>query len=181
MSGPAQQTTVSATMTRGFPGMVSDTTQYKDVVSKVNTSVAADPYVAADTELQFGFAVVKGTGDSDVKNITANTDTVVGPVVHSHAYEKDVELGDLGLKHAVTVGVMRHGRMLVYSDEAVTPADAVRIRCDTNGAHKPGAFCKTASAGHTLHVTAGIKWVESAGPGPVEVEIDMTNFAATAD
>lgn len=183
MSGPAQQTTVAAKMTIAYPGLISDAAHNKDVASAVSEEASA--------EIAFGRMVKKGTADSGALIPTANTNRMLGVVVHSHAYEKDQELGDTGLKPKITMGVMRHGRIFVEVDEDVTPTDAVRLRCDTNGGTVPGVFCKSASAGHTLNLSPLAAWVSSSfaytPPGGsatkvAELELDITNIsAATAD
>lgn len=142
----------------------------------------------ASTEMPFGVAVKLGTDpDDQVKLLTAAANVIAGVTVHSHAYAKDVELGDDGLKANVTVGVLRKGVVRVYSSEAiVVGTSAVRIRHDANaGAGQllgPGTFCKTASANHTMAVTSGMKWVKGCDAGGVaELEVDMTSFAVAAD
>lgn len=169
----ATQTSVSALMTRGFAGMCADTSFQKDVVSKVNAEASA--------EIAFGSAVVKGTGDDDVKIPALTSDVLVGIVAHSHAYEKDIEVGDTGIKPKMTVGVARHGRWLVTVDVAVTPSSPVRVRMDNNAGKVPGQFCTAAVAGHTTLLVGAKYRTTTAGAGVVEIELDATAFVQTAD
>lgn len=183
MSGPAQQTSVAAKMIVAYPGLIVDTSFRKDVTSAVSEEASA--------EIAFGRMVKKGTADSGALIPTANTNLMLGIVVHSHAYEKDQELGDTGLKPKITLGLMRHGRIFVEVSEDVTPTDAVRLSCDTHSSAVPGVFCKTADAGHTLNLTPLARWVSSSfaytPPGGsatkvAELEVDLTNISsATAD
>jgi hypothetical protein len=142
----------------------------------------------AAAELPFGCAAKLGTDpDAQVAVPTAQANIIAGVTVHSHAYAKDVELGTNGVKTSVPIGVLKNGVIRVYSSEAiVVGTSAVRIRIDTNAGTDnllgPGTFCKSSSAGHTILVTSGMKWVKGCGAGGVaELSVCMDAFAKTDD
>ena len=173
----AQQTSV-ATMGKTFAGLLSDLAP-KYVRSYQNESA---------TELPFGVAVKLGSDpDKYVAVPTAQASVIHGVSVHSHAYAKPTELGDTGLKQYVTVGVLRWGVINVYcSEQVVVGTSGVRIRIDTNAGSDallgPGTFCVSSSAGHTILVTSGMKWLRGcAAQGFAELEVNMSSFAKTND
>lgn len=170
----ATQTAVAAKGT-AFAGMLVDNGE-RDTPSYVSES---------SSEIAFGLAVIQGTADRGATLPAAQSPAFLGVVLHTNALAKDNELGDTGIKQYVAMNVMRQGRVYVYSSEAVTPAAAVRIRCDTNAGTGallgPGTFCKSASAGHTTLITKGAKWLESAGPGIVALQLDFGALAMTSD
>jgi len=126
--------------------------------------------------------VKQGTGDDVCLRLSAGTDKLIGIVVHSHAYEKDIELGDSGLKPKVTVGVLARGKIWVDVEEAVAVTDAVRVFVSDTG-HVAGKFGKTADAGKSLDISKFARWLTSTtGAGIAQVEVDMTGRSqATAD
>lgn len=139
-------------------------------------------------EMPIGVVVAHGTDpDAQVLLLTGSSDPIAGITVHSHGYAKPTELGDTGLKEFVTVGVLRQGVIRVYCSEAiVVGTSAVRIRIDDDAGDGallgPGTFCKTSSGGHTVLVTAGMKWVKGCGAGGVaELDVNLAALAITAD
>lgn len=173
------QTTVPDRMTRAYAGLISDTSFIKDVRSFVSEEASA--------EIPFGVMVVRGT-DKNVgcllphTSAAASSDIMIGVVVHSHAYDKPLELGDTGLKPKTTVGVLVHGRIWVPVEETVAPGDAVRVRVIAAGAEVKGAFRTTADSTDTVNITAFARWVTGGAAGSVaELEVDMTRPDGTAD
>lgn len=174
----AQQTSV-AYQDEGFAGQLADSSDLKNARSYLNENA---------TEIAFGLAVAGGTDpDRGVILPASNASTVRGVSLHDHAYAKDGELGSIGLKQYASVSALRHGTVKVYCSEAVVvDTSAVRIRMDTNAGTGallgPGTFCVSSSAGHTVLVTAGMKWVKGCGAGGIaHLEVDMTAFAKTND
>jgi hypothetical protein len=170
----AQQTSVVA-MTPGFAGMLADTGE-KDVRSYVSEEASA--------EIPFGQLVKQGSADTGCLRLSAGTDVnkFLGVVVHSHAYEKDIEVGTSGIKPKMTVGVLFEGTVWVSVSEAVGPTDPVRVFIDDTG-HVAGTFCKTASATHTVLISAWARFLTSTtGAGLVQLKIDTTgSVSSTAD
>lgn len=173
----AQQTSV-ATQSDGLPGMLADMAN-KYAIGRRNIAAA---------EIPMGAAVKIGTDpDVDVAVPTAQSSVIHGVALHSHAYAKDTELGTVGLKQYVSVSVLRKGVVKVYcSEQVVVGTSGVRIRIDTNAGSDdllgPGTFCVSSSAGHTILVTSGMKWIKGCGAGGIAwLEVDMTSFAKTND
>lgn len=169
----AIQTAVAATMTRAFAGMLSDSSRIKDVRSYVNAEASANMIP--------GRMVKQGATDDACLLPTAAT-VLLGVVVHSHAYARDIETDDLtgGIKPKMTVGVLNKGRIWVEVDEAVAPGNAVRVRITSAGGGQ-GTFRKTAGAGLTVNLSAFATWrTSTTGAGIAELEIDMTSAAALA-
>jgi hypothetical protein len=177
----ASQTTVANRMTRGFPGMIADSSFLKNVRSYVSTESSA--------EIPFGVMVVEGTDPATHAvlphtSASASEQKLLGVVAHSHAYAKPQELGDSGLKPAATLGVLTHGVILVRIEEDVDPGDHVRVRVVAGGSEQAGEFRATADSTDCIDISAFARWVSSgtAAEGFAELEIDMTNRAsASAD
>jgi len=172
------QTSVTA-LTRGYAGMLVDTSYHKNTRSYVSEESSA--------EIPFGVMVVQGTADNQAllphTSAADNEQKLLGIVQHSHAYAKDQELGDDGLKPKVTMGVLTHGRILVPVEEDVAPGDAVRVRVVVSGAEQAGAFRTAADGTDCIDISSFARWTASGtAAGVAELEIDMTNRAgATAD
>lgn len=174
----AIQTSV-AYQDEGFAGQLADSCDVKYARSYLNENA---------TEMAFGLAVAGGTApDTGVILPASNASTVRGISLHDHAYAKDSELGSTGLKQYASVSVLRKGVVKVYCSEAVVvDTSAVRIRMDTNAGTGallgPGTFCVSANAGHTVLVTAGMKWIKGCGAGGIaHLEVEMDSFAKTND
>ncbi len=112
-----------------------------------------DEYVqsfAAEGEILFGSAVVRGSEDAGVKTISAATDEFLGVAAKSfEASQFDDELYSIG----DPVGVIRKGIVVVYAEEAVDPGDPVRVRHTAVTGKAAGAFCTTAEAGKTAVIS----------------------------
>jgi len=111
-----------------------------------------DEYIgsfAAEGEILFGTAVVRGTDPEGVKTIAAATDELLGVAGLSfEASQFDDEMYSVG----DPVGVVRKGVPVVYAEEAVKPGDKVRVRHTAVTGKAAGAFCTTAEAGKTAVV-----------------------------
>ncbi len=165
------QTSVTDVMTIGFPGMLSDSSRTKDVASKTSEEASA--------EIPFGVMVKQGTEDDGVLLLTSIADLLVGVVLHSDEYLKDLQLGDDGLKPGTTMGVLVAGRCLVRVEDAVTPASGVFVRAVAAGAEVAGAFRGTADSTDCINITDYAKFRESAGAGEVvELEFNMITSRA---
>lgn len=157
------QTSVSDNPAVGFAGMLVDSSE-SDVASYVSEEAAA--------EIPFGVMVQQGTADTQALLIAAQADVPIGVVVHSHAYAKDDELGDTGLKPDVTLGILKRGVIWVTAIDAVTPADDVRYT------EAGGGFLTTAAGGVTVDCSTFARFLTTAGVGElVQLEIDMTGRA----
>jgi hypothetical protein len=154
-------------MTQGYAGMLDGS----------DHNFASGFSEEASAEIPFGVAVARGTADDGVKLPAASTAKIRGVVVHSHAYDKDQELGDTGIKPKCQISVGRRGRFLVTVEEAVIPGDRAFIRYATgDGGSQKGAWRKSAVAGETIDVTAEAEFQTTASAaGLAVVEVDFTN------
>lgn len=168
------QTSVSITPSVAFAGMVGDSELTKNARSYVSAEASA--------EIQFGIMVKQGTGDDQCLLPTATTDKFVGVTLHSHAYDKDTELGTLGLKPKVAVNALQQGTVWVVVDEAVSPADAVRVRVTSAGG-AVGTFRKTAVGGQSVNISGFARWLSTTtGAGLALLQLDMSGRqSGTAD
>ena len=167
----APQTSVSS-MARGFAGLVSDSSRDSNVRSYVSEEASA--------EIPFGTFVKQGAADNGALKMTAQTDaTIIGLVVHSHAYAKDTELGDTGLKPGVTLSVLTRGRAFVLCEQAVTPATPVFIRGVAAGAEVAGSVRSDADVNDAVDASAWARFLETTtGAGFAEIEFDVNNRLA---
>lgn len=139
-----------------------------------------DEYIntfAAEGEILFGSAVVRGTDSAGVKTISAATDELLGVAASSfEASQFDDGLYSVG----DPVGVVRKGVVVVCVEEAVTPGDPVRVRHTAGTGTAPGAFCTTAEGGKTAVVknaefrgtVTGLGYVALWVSGPFELVAD---------
>lgn len=162
------QTSVADAMTEGFAGLQADSNHNNDVRSYVNEN--------AD-EIAFGLMVKQGTNDGQAALLDAVADIaqMIGVLVHSHAYDKDNELGDDGLKQYVTMGVLQKGTIWVPVEEAVTPADDCFIRCVAAGAEQAGAFRTDADGVDAVDCSAFCRFLTTTtGAGVAQIQFDVT-------
>lgn len=159
----APQTSVSVQQAVAFAGMVGDTAHMRDAKSYTNAEASA--------EIPFGLFAIQGTAVDEAKIPSAQADVGVGIVLHSHAFQKDNELGTTGLKSKVVFSALTRGRVWVTTDEAITLASAVRVRMSGAGA---GTFRASSSAGVTKLLN-GCRWVSvsTATPGVAQLEFDI--------
>ncbi len=175
----AQQTSVSESTAIAFAGMLADTSN-KRTQSKYNEEASA--------EMPFGVMLCRGT-DEDNGALLLNTSAAsmvgkfVGISLHSHAYAKDTELGDTGLKSKVSLDVLTQGRCYVQPEDTVTPGDPVRVRVVVAGSEVKGAFLTTDDgSADCVDVSGFCRWVTSGSSTvPAVVEIDLTFALGVAD
>lgn len=170
------QTTVDNPALLGEPGQLADlhTTEFGDVVSVTNQEGAA--------AIPFGVAVKRGTVDGSAKLIATNADLLEGVSVFSHLFDDPTQVSSAGLLPTTTFGVLRHGRIIVQSEDAITPVSEVHVRATANGGNvQPGAFRGTADGVHTIDCTAFCKWRTSCGAGGLAVlEVDLSDASLAA-
>lgn len=168
------QTAVTTAPLVGRPGEPADehTSRNGRVVSAVQSeaSVAMIP----------GIMVQKGTGDNDVKLMTATSNKLAGIVVRTHDVSDldfDVLATNPGYRPGAEVPIARTERWFVRIEENVTPTSDVRVRCVAVSAEIAGAFRATADSTDCIEITAFAKWVRTAlaADGVAELEIDMAN------
>ncbi len=175
------QTSVTA-KAAAFAGELGDTGMH-DVLSYLNQEDDS-----STGEVPFGTMLIQGTAYNQAKAPTAQSAAFVGVVVHSHAYAKDTELGDKGLKLNATMSLLRRGRIWVYVPEAVTVGGTVRVMIDDNNDDQgdlegPGSFRTSDVTGtHSEVLTGGARWMTAtAGAGLALLELDMDALTTTND
>lgn len=168
---PTVQSSVSDKPAIGRAGQIADSGRDKVARSYVNAEASA--------EMPFGVMLARGTGDQDAllphTSAAAMADAFIGVLVFNHAYAKDGELGDTGLKPNVQLSVLTHGRVLVTTEDAVSPGDPVRVRVVTAGMEVAGAFRTAQDLTDCVDISTMARWVTSAGAGELAVlELNMT-------
>lgn len=159
------QTVITTTMSAGFAG------QLDGMDHDIATGIQAE----ASAEMPFGAGVVRASGgDDNVKLPSAVTDNVRGVISHSHVYDKDQQLGTVGVKPKNLVNVVRRGRIRVKVEEAVVPGDRAYLRYAGSG--DKGAWRKSAVPGETIDCTAEAEFQTTAGVnGFAILDVDFTN------
>lgn len=176
------QTSVTTAPLVGRPGEPADelTGRIGRVVSRVSAEASAN--------IPLGVMVQKGTGDYDVKVLTAVTNKLEGVTVRTHDIsDLDFDLTSAtgnGYKPGAMLPVARTERWFVRIEENVAPGLDVRVRCVVAGSEVAGSFRTTADSTDCIELTPLARWVRTAlaADGVGELEIDMTNIdLAVAD
>lgn len=170
------QTSVDSPALLGEPGQLADlhTSEFGDVGSVTSSETAA--------AIPFGVVVKAGTTDDSAKLVAANTDALIGITVFSHLFDDPTQITSAGLLPTVTFGILRRGRIIVVSEDAITPASEVHVRATANGGNtQPGKLRGTADGAHTIDITPFAKWRSSCGAGGLAVlEVDFTGSSLAA-
>lgn len=149
----------------GYAGQLADSS-HNDVVTMVSEEASA--------EIPMGACVMQGTADDQAKLPTSAAAVMVGVVLHSHQYSKDVELGTTGLKPKACLNILRRGRCFVYSETAVVKGLAAFVRHTAEAPDlQTGLFRADLDTDKAVKVY-GIRWAEtSSGAGLKLVDVDM--------
>lgn len=151
------QTAYNMTGPESISGMLDDASgSPKNIVTRNNPAV----------EIPFGRAVAKIVGDDDgIKLPDGAGVTLEGVCLESRAVPEGSATLDSAWPVKSAVPVIRRGRVRVFVEEAVTPADSVFVRHTVNGAlNQLGAFRKDNDGGKALAFTEA-KYVKSAIAG----------------
>lgn len=147
-----------------------------------------DSYVQgeASAEVPFGAVVAQGTagtsGTPDKAILMVDTNSVpVGVLVHSHAYNRETQLGTTGVKPAFVVDVLRKGRIYALFEGSVTKGNNAFVRHTAGGGgSQKGALRADADTASAV-LCRGISFAETkSGGGYVLVNVDLDNVAATS-
>ncbi len=166
-----------------FAGMIADLSRG----ALIDTFIQGE----ASAEVPFGSFVVLSTGTTLPGTASApNVPTGIlpaasgdnyghgGVVVHSHWYDKRLQLGEDGVLPGNLISVMRRGRIWVNVEEAVTPADSVFVRYTASGANVPGNFRTDADTSKALQLY-GCRFASiTTGAGLAILEIDLNAHLA---
>jgi hypothetical protein len=167
MSAP--QTSVPTTPAIGVEGQLADL--WTQEIGDVRTATSEE----ASASIAFGRCVKRGTADDSMKILTAITETILGITVYSPLLSKPDELDAVGMTPKTVGSVLRMGRIIVTSEDAVTPASGVFVRALVNGGNTIiGGFRGTADGVTTIDISAFAQWTSSAAAGALaELEVDF--------
>lgn len=157
------QTAYLLTMALPFPGVIYDISP-----RLIESGVSAE----SSAEIPFGAGIKSdGVTESGVLLCTANTDVLRGIVIHSHAYDRINELGTVGIKPKVKVGVMRKGRIWVAVNASVTMVSRGFWNFST------GFWTPTAAAPNTIDATnqSVFRTLYTGSNGVAVIDVDFTN------
>ena len=130
----------------------------------------------AEGDIKFGYAVVKGTGDLDVRVPAAANSQFVGVARWS---TEASDFNNESYKAKDPVGVFSTGVPVVCVEEEVKIGDPVRVRLVANGEKIAGRFCKTREAGRTA-VINNAEWHSASKDGVAHLYINGP-FTTTMD
>lgn len=154
----------------GIAGMQGDNTQGQQKSTAINVEAAA--------EIAFGymvmrFAAASGVNPPGAKITSAAGDDLLGVVMHSHEYDKRLDLGTVGVLPKRQLNVMQQGRVWVMVDVAVAVTDTVYVRYTTNGAALAGTFTNSADTAKARIVYGAKFLTATTGAGLVLLELDI--------
>lgn len=171
---------------QAFAGMIADFGGRRagGIISMLNGEVSA--------EIPFGRFVVQQTPQTPPPVSTgggtpalgrlpsgAGNDFVGGGVVvHSHDYDKRLDLGTVGIKPKRMMGVMRVGKVFVIGEQAMAVTDPIFVRHTTNGGLTPGSFRKDADTANAIRIYGARVVQATTAAGILQIEIDMNAHAA---
>jgi hypothetical protein len=159
------QTSVSTNFGLGYAGMRADNGPC-DTLSCYNRNGTAIP---------FGLALVKGTGDRDVKLPVGGSVAAdfMGLAEFTHAYKNYDLASPLGIPIGGMVDVARKGRYLVQVDGTVVAGGPVFMRIAAGTGTQLGAFRGDADTASCVALT-GLKFLSAATAGNLAiVEINI--------
>jgi len=160
----SQTTAPAINMANAFAGLIAESYQPKDIVSRIN--------VAAAMKIGYLASLDSGNGDDAVKAPAASTDvtdTPSGFIAHTHALESS-ETGDPQFPVKSALNIMRKGRIWVPVEDAVTVGAGVYVRFQ-NGSE---GLCRSdADAGNAALLPSAKFVTSTTGAGLAMVEINL--------
>jgi len=155
------QTSYSVKQAASFAGLIADTYQGKDIVTKVNE----------DGVIYIGRLVSFDDGDLTAKHPAAAADITgkaIGVVAHSHNNQSKNDGLDPNYEIKKPFDVMKKGRIWVKSEDAVTAYNStVNVRY-VAGSGVVGGFLGAAVSMETA-VLPNARWITSCGAGELAV------------
>lgn len=173
----ATQTSYGATMTKAIEGALAD-----------NGPHEVDPYYnqEASAAIAFGRAVKRGTVDGAAKLPSAETDVIVGIVLHADAYGTGAD-GELkqdgtawtnGLRPGAVMSVLTKGTIWAIPRTAVTPGDRLWVRAVSaeSGVEFLGGLEDADDSTDTIDCTKQGEWLDTAAAGSLaRLRVDFSN------
>jgi hypothetical protein len=145
----------------------------------------------ASAEIPFGAFVVQSAaptlpGTATAPNVpTAKLPAASGDnfggggiVLHSHWYDKRLQLGTTGVKPGNLLTVVRRGRLWVNGEVALAITDAVYARYTASGGNTPGNFRNNDDTSKALRLYGCRFLTGLTAAGLVAVEIDLNAHLA---
>ena len=164
------QTDYSETMAIGHAGMVDP---------QSNPQVKTMRNDEASAEVRFGVAIKYDDRTNDATSaalLTATSEIVPGIVMHSHAYDSVVDLGDDGVLPTKVLNILRQGRILVLAEEAVDVGDPLFVRAVAVGNELKGGLRMSADSTDCIDMTGRGQWDSKAGAGELAwLRVDFLN------
>jgi len=179
MTNPTQN--YSYELAAAFPGMLADLALVKHAESLVQGEASA--------EVPFGGGVVQGTAsvlagtpDKAILPVDANS-KILGVVMHSHAFNRETQLGTVGVKPTNLISVLRKGSIYVlWEGGAVTKGAPLYVRFTAGVGEQAGAWRHDADTADALicrGVTAG-ETVTADGRTYLKANVDMDVYDGVA-
>lgn len=147
-------------------------------IAEYNPKTLIRSMAAEEDDIKFGRAVMAGTTDETEVKIFAGASGVFKGVATFSTQASDLDNSQY--KQYDPVGVCDQGVIMVYVEEAVTPASPVRIRHTATTGKVPGSFCTTADPNRTVLLT-GANYRSTAASGTAAKLYLDAPFAVTAD
>lgn len=161
-----------AEQARGFEGQKSDARQ-STIVTFIQGEASAE--IGFGTAVAQGAAGVNGGPDRAILMVNASS-VVVGVLVHAHNYDRDIQLGLVGVRPQNLLNVMRKGQIFMKHEGAVTKGQPCFVR-HSNGAGGTQRGVVRADADTATAVsTAALTFAEtkaSLGDGIVLVDVNL--------
>lgn len=156
-----------------FAGLLAEGFEPNLKVSALQGEVSA--------EIPFGYFVKQSTPPvaggptpTIVALPSAGTDDIAGCVIHSHDYDKRLDLGDTGVKPKRILNLLRKGRIWAMADKAVTFDDEVYVRYTAAGSQLVGMLSDSADSNKCLQLFGARFITETTALGLVLVEFDLS-------
>lgn len=131
------QTSYQRNLPAGFPGLLWTTFEH----SLRTTFIQAETTL----EIPFGTFVRRITTTDELHKpkarlLTSSTDDIAGLVLHSHAYNRETDLGTVGLKPRTQLTVLEVGVAWAIAEEAMAMTDNIFVRYAAGTATTIGAI-----------------------------------------
>ena len=178
-----------AQQANAFAGMMADLTQgyVKDtyVQGEASAEIAFGKFIVMKTGMTSGDPAL-GAGIPAIGVLpAASTDDFKGGgfVIHSHDYDKRLELGTTGLKPKTLMSVLRRGRIWVNAATAMAVTDLIYVHYAagvTNAGAVAGDVANTSDAAKNTQLFGARVVTPIAAAGLCEIEVDMLAHAASS-
>lgn len=165
------QTTYGTTMTKAIEGALADAGPH-----------VVEPFYngEASANIPFGRAVKQGTEDNEAVLPAAESDEIIGIVIHADDYTtgSDGELTSTGLIPGARLGVLRKGVIWAMARTAVAKGNRCWVRAVSSdtGFEVLGGLEDSDDSTDMIDCTKQAVWRDSAAQGELaRLEVDFTN------